>query len=660
MEGRFTMQPPSRKRAAAQAGGGAKPGESPAGPDQPDEWRFHWPNTADFNFNYYKLLESASESSIAENTKRNTKCDVRIAIVGAGVAGLVAARELFRCGYTKIDIYEASDRIGGRTYSKRLDGQHTTMEMGAMRMPFFGPVGSGNCVLDYYRKIFKIQTQEFPNPGATAADTGVWVNGGYGPDIDKPADTRTLLIWRKADRKPPDDDLRAVFNKWDRFASQFQRVAKEKYAQSPAVWVDFWHAFVQHYWAMSFRDFVFQERAIYSEAKPGYFGGLDMTQKQANLFYVIGAGDGGWGAFYDISCLFPIRTLLCGYGSGHQLIQGKFGPDGNHAPGPRPDSRPTDSLGYSLQRPEYLGVQSFAECLFYEPVTSGVVDSDSLYDAIQSTAYDLNLYTRTAVEKIIYLGGGKVCVESGIRSNDYDAVVITPSTWALQMSIDFEGFPADTMPLDVQAAVAMSHWITSCKVFFPLTRRFWEEHTSSGEPFIPQTLVTDTFVQGVYGYGVTTKAFADPGVLLASYTWEDDANKLLASESNEALAERCLSKLDDILMPTRNRAISPYVSRDQPSVIHWAKMPTYRGCSKLTRSRSWEHDYTLLRYNQEHSADSHVYYAGEAYSVEGGWTEPAMRMAIDAVIHIAKNTGAIFLNGFKYGSYPRYSKWCPK
>jgi tryptophan 2-monooxygenase len=650
------MRPSTTKGSKAQAPAGSQPAGESAGRKSLDEWRFHWPNTADFNFNYYRLLELANDSSIAENQDK----DLRVAIIGAGVAGLVAARELFRCGYTNIDIYEASSRIGGRTYSQRLEGQHTTMEMGAMRMPFFDHVDSKNCVLDFYRKIFKIKTQEFPNPGATTADTGVWVNGGYGPNMAKPEKKPSLLMWKKEHPEPPHDTLKIVYHKWDRFAKQFKGVAQEKYARSWVEWESFWHAFVQRYWAMSFRDFVFQsEIDSYSEKEPGYFGGLGMEGEEANLFYVIGAGDGGWGAFYDISCLFPIRTLLFGYGSGHRLIQGKFGTDGDYAPGPEFDSRPTDSLGYSLQPPEYLGVQSFAECLFYEPVKSGVVDSHSLYDAIQSTDYDVNLYTRTGVEKIIHLDGGRVRVESKARRNDYDAVVITPSTWALQMSINFEGFDADIMPFNMQAAVAMSHWITSCKVFFPLTRRFWEELNPAGDPFIPQTLVTDTFVQGVYGYGVTTKAFSDPGVLLASYTWEDDANKLLASTSDEALARRCLTKLDDILMQSRNRPISPYVNRDQPSVIHWAKMPTYRGCAKLTRSRSWQHDYTLLRYNQDHSAKSHVYCAGEAYSVEGGWTEPAMRMAIDAVIHIAKNTGAKFVSGFEYDKYPRYSSWDP-
>ncbi|HTX96955.1 MAG TPA: FAD-dependent oxidoreductase [Mycobacterium sp.] len=621
---------------------------------QEDPWRFRWPNTADFNFNYYHLLDLAMNSGIAANQNP----DLRVAIVGAGIAGLVAARELFRCGYTNIDIYEASERIGGRTYSVRLDGQYTTMEMGAMRMPFFDGAKSQNCVLDFYRSIFSITTQDFPNPGTKTADTGVWVNGGYGPDFYKPLAKPTLLLWKNKDDRPPTDALKEVYDKWDNFAKRFTRAAEAEYTKSREEWESFWHAFVQNYWAMSFRDFVYREPA---RRKRGYFGGLGMNQDQANLFYVIGAGDGGWGAFYDISCLFPIRTLLFGYGKGHQLIQGKFDDEGNHAPGPQATGHPTDSLGHALQPPDYLGVESFADCLFYEPVRSDSVEPISLYKAIKSIKYEVNLYTRNEVKTITRRDDGTIRVESPSRCKDYDAVVITPATWALQMSVDFEGFDAARMPFNVQAAVAMSHWITSCKVFFPLTRRFWQTDKADGNPVIPQTLVTDTFLQGVYGYGVTTEKVLDPGVLLASYTWEDDANKLLASTSNDDLAQECLNKLDAILMQSSNRAISPYVNRDQPHVIFWAKEPTYHGCAKLTRPRSWDHDYTLLRYNQDHSADSGVYCAGEAYSVEGGWTEPALRMAIDAVVHIVKNTKATFVTGFDYERhYPKYSNWKPE
>ena len=42
-------------------------------PRGPESWQLAWPNTADHNFNYYKLLNRAEQSAIAQNQKRPTK-----------------------------------------------------------------------------------------------------------------------------------------------------------------------------------------------------------------------------------------------------------------------------------------------------------------------------------------------------------------------------------------------------------------------------------------------------------------------------------------------------------------------------------------------------------------------------------------------------------
>lgn len=62
-----------------------------------------------------------------------TKC-LDIAVVGAGVSGLVAAVELARAGH-RLTIYEASSRVGGRIYTHREPGTSYITELGAMRLP---------------------------------------------------------------------------------------------------------------------------------------------------------------------------------------------------------------------------------------------------------------------------------------------------------------------------------------------------------------------------------------------------------------------------------------------------------------------------------------------------------------------------------------------
>ena len=61
-----------------------------------------------------------------------------ICIVGAGAAGLMVAMCLQWVGIYDIDIVEASNRVGGRIYTQKLDTSHDPhnyYDVGAMRIP---------------------------------------------------------------------------------------------------------------------------------------------------------------------------------------------------------------------------------------------------------------------------------------------------------------------------------------------------------------------------------------------------------------------------------------------------------------------------------------------------------------------------------------------
>jgi NADPH-dependent 2,4-dienoyl-CoA reductase/sulfur reductase-like enzyme len=62
-----------------------------------------------------------------------------VCIIGAGVAGLYAAMTLWDQGVRDITILEASDRVGGRTYTHQFapdpNCAHNYYDMGAMRIP---------------------------------------------------------------------------------------------------------------------------------------------------------------------------------------------------------------------------------------------------------------------------------------------------------------------------------------------------------------------------------------------------------------------------------------------------------------------------------------------------------------------------------------------
>ena len=632
-------------------------------------WRFRFPNTADFNFNYWKLLNDASGTAIAEPPSGSQP---RIAIIGAGVAGLTAGRELFRSGYKNIDIYESTGRIGGRTFSlpSRLPDGVTTFELGAMRLPFFWPWeegkpsqnrgrGSQNCVLDYYCTEFGITTQDFPNPGAPNIKTGIYINRGRGPAPNltkrrEDAPDPELFIWDPNESPaPPTDTLRNIHTLWQDFKARFQKECHKHYSNQEQ-WTKFWHKVALEYRDINFREFVLRKKGA---MRPGNFGGLGMSVEQARIFAVVGMGDGGWGAFYDISCLYVLRTLLFGFGDGHQLIRGKVTEQGfRHEDFPE---KPRDSLEQELEKPAFLGIQSVADCLFYEQATSHTGEAKSLYEAVKESKRfkdGVHLYTGTCVRSVRLnrdQADAVLEISSDRMNREYEAVIVTAQPWSLEVAATFDNFqPTTELPLNVRQAMNSSHFITSCKVFYPLKEQYWKKSK------IPQVIVTDTVLQGVYGMAISGTVGVYPGVVLVSYTWEDDATKLVA-DNDEALARSCLMHLDSLLVRCKNigEKISPYVQIDAPTVWHWERSPSYRGCARLYRQGSWDLDYALLTYNQEYSAESGLYLAGEAYSVEGGWVEPALRSALDSVIHLVKNTGGRYCNAFDFErDYPKITE----
>jgi hypothetical protein len=74
-----------------------------------NKWAARFPNPPDLCFDYRSLVEQAN--GIAQTAAP----DHRICIVGAGVTGLSAARELYRCGFTNITLIEQSSRKGAGT-----------------------------------------------------------------------------------------------------------------------------------------------------------------------------------------------------------------------------------------------------------------------------------------------------------------------------------------------------------------------------------------------------------------------------------------------------------------------------------------------------------------------------------------------------------------
>ncbi|MEM7269782.1 MAG: FAD-dependent oxidoreductase, partial [Pseudomonadota bacterium] len=562
-----------------------------------------------------------------------------------------AARELYRCGFD-VSIFEASDRIGGRLYTRDNPNNNAfpAMEMGAMRMPFFIESGSvqnpeqQNSLLGYYlNSETRSILADFPNPGQAPDGTGVYINRGLGPENNFPKPE--LIPWPKGGQ-PENPQLQIVSKAAAAFQENFVAVVQPLYVSATDQWEAVWGKMTAFYDNYTFGDIVTMpakslpemQAAVQDPNFDGDLGGFGMTEEQSSLLYTIGTGDGSWGAFYDISALWFMRCTFFGFDSHLQTVEGLA--DTQQLPSYGAPA--VDANGFPIPAPYFQGIQSLVEYLYFVAAPGA---AKSLHEAgtlrLNTKVFAMNKRSDGKID-VYRVTGAKTYVEI------YDYVIVTASQWASQLSMAAQGFPESELPQAKITAQHTQHNISSCKLFFPLTQPYWKPGVSS----VPQIIVTDTYIQDVYGLEWGSR---DGAILLASYTWEDDANKLLPFDE-AALTETVLGKLREITLETTGEDITRFVDASKPVMIQWIQQPTYIGCAKLYRSGNQAENMLDLGYNQNYAGASHLYFAGENYGVEGGWTEPALRSALDAVMQLLNHSGARFSSpDFNFDQdYPRW------
>lgn len=72
-------------------------------------------------------MEGADEDGDEE--KREIVAEFDVIVIGAGLSGLIAARDLVNKGF-KVCVFEANDRVGGRVFSTTLPGSSASIDIG--------------------------------------------------------------------------------------------------------------------------------------------------------------------------------------------------------------------------------------------------------------------------------------------------------------------------------------------------------------------------------------------------------------------------------------------------------------------------------------------------------------------------------------------------
>jgi tryptophan 2-monooxygenase len=234
------------------------------------------------------IAHPAGLGTLPESTR-----GTEVAIVGAGMAGMVAAYELMKLGLKPV-LYEAS-QMGGRLRSQPFEGgSGAVAELGGMRFPV-----SGTAFFHYVNRL-GLDTRPFPNPLTAAAGCTV---------IDLEGQTHWA---RQLDDLPP--LFREVAQAWDQaleqgagFSGLQQALRERDVLRLKALW----NRLVPLWDDRTFYDFVAQSEAFSA-----------LSYRHREVFGQVGFGTGGWDSDFPNSMLEILRVVLTACDDHQRLIVG--------------------------------------------------------------------------------------------------------------------------------------------------------------------------------------------------------------------------------------------------------------------------------------------------------------------------------------------------
>lgn len=216
-----------------------------------------------------------------------------VVVVGAGIAGLVAAYELMRIGLRPV-VYESS-HLGGRLRSQPFEGADGIVaELGGMRFP------RSSTAFHHYVDLLGLDTAPFPNPLTEAAGSTVIDLHGrtyYGRTLADlpPFFTEVADAWASA------------LEEGAGFTDLQQAIRERDTARIRALWAEL----VEVWDDRTFYDFVSTSKA---------FSDLSFAHREA--FGQVGFGTGGWDSDFPNSMLEILRVVLTGCEDDQLLVVG--------------------------------------------------------------------------------------------------------------------------------------------------------------------------------------------------------------------------------------------------------------------------------------------------------------------------------------------------
>ena len=540
--------------------------------------------------NYLDVLNTAEKAG-GLVTGIDNPHEYRVAVVGTGPAGIVAAYELLRLGVV-VDIF-SKDKAPyryGRAFSYPFPGNETYLaEMGAMRFP---PSEVG---LFFYLSKFGIDyNANFPDPGKV--DTLLHLNG-------------RSLDWKAGQPAPSLFDT--VTKGLDALMNEDTTLADGTVLKSPKAMTGYmmatdydsafsaWQDWLTHFEHLSFGAGL----SVIFQLNPHAPGGTRWTDDDMAIFGTIGVGSGGFGSLYSVQFLEIFRLFVNELETDQQFI-------------------PT-------------GIASL-----FDTMASTKVNGSAVNDRhINEDVVDIEYVTDEQ---------GPIRLTSDVDARRfYDRVIWAAPKWASQANtnlVDFLEEAAGGLPNapggpSVISAVKEMHTISSSKAFILTPDKFWLKNEG-----MPANIQSDTLIRGLYCLDYTPDQSPDGlGVVLISYTWQDDSAKQTALSLDKET--RIKSLVEDVKQIDADFAANLVpLNGDYTNntiFIDWLTEPRYHGAFKLNypkQDRLLQAAYTFFLIAGE-PLDPYLYLAGDDVSFSGGWCEGAIETAINAVSAVGVSLG---------------------
>lgn len=216
-----------------------------------------------------------------------------VAIVGAGISGLVAAYELMRLGLKPV-VYEAS-QMGGRLRSQQFEGAPPGViaELGGMRFPV------SSTAFYHYVDLLGLETRPFPNPltpasGSTVIDIEGVTHYAEQPGMLPPLFSEVAEAWA--------DALEGV---------HFTEIQDAIRVRDTKTLKSLWDELVPLWDDRTFYDFIANSEA---------FSKLSFHHRE--VFGQVGFGTGGWDSDFANSMLEIFRVVMTNCDTDQRFVVG--------------------------------------------------------------------------------------------------------------------------------------------------------------------------------------------------------------------------------------------------------------------------------------------------------------------------------------------------